>query len=226
MLAGVHPFSASDAAEMFKRQRQAIPPAIGERAPGVEVPAVLEQVVRRLLEKDPDARYPHARALTVALRAPPSDPWARRPSPPPPAPSVASSGALPFPIVVALAVLAALVVAAAVVRARLGPPPQLAFRACANRTPRASAAGAGHDGGGERGSSRGRGSPSPRRRARLPRRTRRPRRRSWPCPRWTRRPGPRSTPSSRRRRRSPGKRARSGSGTWSCRPGRARGSRP
>ncbi len=46
------------------------PQPIRERSPGVEVPfPVLEQVVFRLLEKDPDARYPQARALTVALEA-------------------------------------------------------------------------------------------------------------------------------------------------------------
>jgi serine/threonine protein kinase len=69
LLAGRHPFTASDAVEMFKQQRHAVPPPIRERSPGVEVPPVLEDIVRRLLDKDPDARYPHARALTVALDA-------------------------------------------------------------------------------------------------------------------------------------------------------------
>jgi serine/threonine-protein kinase len=69
MLAGKHPFTASDAVTMFKHQRTASPPPIRERSPGVEVPAALEAVVQRLLEKDPDARYPHARALMVALDA-------------------------------------------------------------------------------------------------------------------------------------------------------------
>jgi serine/threonine protein kinase len=69
LLAGKHPFTASDAAEMFKHQKSTPPPAIRDRAPGVQVPPALEAVVRRLLEKDPDDRYPHARALTVALDA-------------------------------------------------------------------------------------------------------------------------------------------------------------
>ncbi len=69
MLAGRHPFTASDAAEMFKHHKNTPPPPIAERSPGVEVPPALEDVVRRLLEKDPDARYPHARAVTVALDA-------------------------------------------------------------------------------------------------------------------------------------------------------------
>ncbi len=69
LLAGRHPFTASDAAEMFKQQKNALPPPIRERSPGVEVPEALEAVVQRLLEKDPDARYPQARALTVALDA-------------------------------------------------------------------------------------------------------------------------------------------------------------
>jgi serine/threonine-protein kinase len=69
MLAGKHPFTATDPITLFKQQRTAVPPAIRERSPGVEVPAVLEAVVFRLLEKDPDDRYPQARALTVALDA-------------------------------------------------------------------------------------------------------------------------------------------------------------
>ena len=69
MLAGRHPFTASDPAEMFKHHKNTTPPPIAERSPGVEVPPALEDIVRRLLEKDPDARYPHARAVTVALDA-------------------------------------------------------------------------------------------------------------------------------------------------------------
>jgi eukaryotic-like serine/threonine-protein kinase len=69
LLAGRHPFTASDPVVMFNLQRTAVPPPIRERTPGVLVPAPLEAVVKRLLEKDPDARYPHARALIVALDA-------------------------------------------------------------------------------------------------------------------------------------------------------------
>jgi eukaryotic-like serine/threonine-protein kinase len=69
MLAARHPFTAADPAEMFRKQRHDVPPPIRERSPGVEIPPDLEAVVTRLLEKDPDARYPHARALKVALDA-------------------------------------------------------------------------------------------------------------------------------------------------------------
>ena len=69
MLAGKHPFSATQPAALFAQHRAELPPPIAERSPGVEVPAALEAVVRRLLEKDPDARFPHARALIVALDA-------------------------------------------------------------------------------------------------------------------------------------------------------------
>src|SRR5207247_1355201 len=56
-------------AELFKQHRQAVPPPIAERSPGVVVPPALEAVVQRLLEKDPDVRYPHARSVIVALDA-------------------------------------------------------------------------------------------------------------------------------------------------------------
>jgi serine/threonine-protein kinase len=67
MLAGRHPFSATDPVGVFTEQVRTIPPAIRDRSPGVEVPPALERVVQRLLEKDPHARYPHARAVMVAL---------------------------------------------------------------------------------------------------------------------------------------------------------------
>jgi serine/threonine protein kinase len=69
LLAGGHPFAAADPVAIFNSHVRAVPPPIRERSPGVEVPAALEAVVKRLLEKDPDARYPHARALMVALDA-------------------------------------------------------------------------------------------------------------------------------------------------------------
>ncbi len=69
MLAGRHPFVAGDPVAMFNLQRTAPPPPIRERSPGVDVPPELEAIVRRLLAKDPDARYQHARALVVALDA-------------------------------------------------------------------------------------------------------------------------------------------------------------
>jgi serine/threonine-protein kinase len=69
MLAGQHPFTAKDAVALFAQHRNAVPPPIAERSPGIQVPPALEAVVRRLLAKDPDERYPHARALMVALDA-------------------------------------------------------------------------------------------------------------------------------------------------------------
>ena len=69
LLAGRHPFTADDSVEMFRKHKQVRPPPMRERAPDVSVPPALEAVVMRLLEKDPDARYPHARALMVELDA-------------------------------------------------------------------------------------------------------------------------------------------------------------
>jgi len=69
MLAGQHPFFAADPVTMFTLQCTAPPPPIRERSPGVVVPPVLEAIVMRLLAKDPDLRYQHARALVVALDA-------------------------------------------------------------------------------------------------------------------------------------------------------------
>ena len=69
MLAGKHPFAATNPVALFEQQRKAVPLRIADRTPGVEVPPALEAVVRRLLEKDPDERYPNARALIVALDA-------------------------------------------------------------------------------------------------------------------------------------------------------------
>jgi eukaryotic-like serine/threonine-protein kinase len=67
MLAGKHPFTATEPVALFAQQRNAVPPPIAQRSPGVVVPAALEAVVQRLLQKDPDARFPHARAVIVAL---------------------------------------------------------------------------------------------------------------------------------------------------------------
>jgi serine/threonine-protein kinase len=69
MLAGKHPFVGTDAVELFKQQRYAIPPPLCERAPGVNVPSALEAVVMRLLAKDPAARYQTAKELVDALDA-------------------------------------------------------------------------------------------------------------------------------------------------------------
>ncbi len=67
LLAGTHPFTADDPITLFQHQCQTQPPPIRKRSPGVAVPPALERVVMRLLAKDPAARYPHGRALIVAL---------------------------------------------------------------------------------------------------------------------------------------------------------------
>ena len=67
MLAGQHPFDATEPGALFAQQRNDLPPPIAVRSPGVKVPRALEAVMNKLLEKDPEARYPRARALTVAL---------------------------------------------------------------------------------------------------------------------------------------------------------------
>ncbi|MDX6517076.1 MAG: eukaryotic-like serine/threonine-protein kinase, partial [Gaiellaceae bacterium] len=69
MLAGKHPFDAIDAGELFKQQRFTAVPKVAERAPGVKVPAALEAVMMRLLEKAPDLRYPSGAAVVEAIDA-------------------------------------------------------------------------------------------------------------------------------------------------------------
>ncbi|WP_437306190.1 protein kinase domain-containing protein [Sorangium sp. So ce388] len=67
MLAGKHPFLARDPVELFNQQRSAPVPAIAEHSPGVAVPPAIEAVVRRLLEKQPRARFETAAELIAAL---------------------------------------------------------------------------------------------------------------------------------------------------------------
>jgi serine/threonine protein kinase len=57
MLTGRHPFQADDPAVLFALQRAEPPPPLKVRNPAVDVPAALERVVMRLLEKDPDALW-------------------------------------------------------------------------------------------------------------------------------------------------------------------------
>ncbi len=115
MLAGRHPFSAADAAGMFSQQRKAVPPPFGERTPGVVVPAKLEEVTRRLLEKDPDVRYQEARAVGVALDQA-IEAMGKGPSAPdlasPASTALAETGSKPPWIVIGVAVVLALGVAA------------------------------------------------------------------------------------------------------------------
>jgi eukaryotic-like serine/threonine-protein kinase len=69
LLAGLHPFDATDPVRLFLQQRTVLPPAIGVRAAGAAVPPELEKVVRRLLEKDPKDRYGSAVEVIAALDA-------------------------------------------------------------------------------------------------------------------------------------------------------------
>ncbi|NUQ79539.1 MAG: serine/threonine protein kinase, partial [Polyangiaceae bacterium] len=62
MLAGAHPFDTKDPAELFRRHRAETPPPMRVRAPGVDVPARLEAVATRLMQKDPADRFESARA--------------------------------------------------------------------------------------------------------------------------------------------------------------------
>ncbi len=111
MLAGKHPFDATAPAELFKQQRHATPPPLAERTPGVSVPAALEALVMRLLEKSPKARPSSAAevldaldalareagANAAAVAAPIEAPPATSPSPARPAPVPASPpGAKPL----------------------------------------------------------------------------------------------------------------------------------
>jgi len=69
MLTGKHPFDAKTEAELFAKQRLKAPPPFRERAPQVAVPAAVEEIVMKLLEKDFDARYQTADELINALDA-------------------------------------------------------------------------------------------------------------------------------------------------------------
>jgi len=91
MLAGKHPFDATDPVEMFNHQRMTKPPPFEARAPGIEVPTELEVIIRKLLEKDPYARIQSAAEVVAAIDALPFeletivDParTGRTPTPPP-----------------------------------------------------------------------------------------------------------------------------------------------
>jgi eukaryotic-like serine/threonine-protein kinase len=69
MLAGKHMFDAVDPQKLFAAHCSLKPPPLRERNPNVNVPASLESIVMRLLEKDPGDRYPDSEALIVALDA-------------------------------------------------------------------------------------------------------------------------------------------------------------
>lgn len=91
MLTGKHPFDATDPVEMFTHHRTTKPPTFKERAPSLAIPAGLEAVVEKLLEKDPYDRYQSAVEVMDAIDAlgieeePPPQPnaYARSKTPPP-----------------------------------------------------------------------------------------------------------------------------------------------
>lgn len=80
MLSGKHPFEADDPAVLFSLQRTQPPPPLSIRNPVVAVPAPIERVVMRLLEKDPEARYANAAEVIAAIDAAVAPPVTARPS--------------------------------------------------------------------------------------------------------------------------------------------------
>jgi serine/threonine-protein kinase len=66
MLAGEVPFSG-DLTELLSKHLTVPVPPMSERVPGTVVPAPVEAVVRKLLEKNANDRYPTARALVDAI---------------------------------------------------------------------------------------------------------------------------------------------------------------
>jgi serine/threonine-protein kinase len=69
MLTGQKAFDAPSTAEILLKQRHQPPPPFSQAAPGVAVPAALEALVMRALEKDPGARFASALAMREALEA-------------------------------------------------------------------------------------------------------------------------------------------------------------
>jgi hypothetical protein len=69
MLAGKHLFDEVTPQKLFAAHTGTPPPPFAERAPEVQVPADLERIVLRLLEKDPANRFPDAASLISAIDA-------------------------------------------------------------------------------------------------------------------------------------------------------------
>jgi serine/threonine protein kinase/Flp pilus assembly protein TadD len=66
MLTGISPFSGGNASETIENILRVTPPALSLRA---RVPAALEKIIERSLQKDPARRYPSARELEADLQA-------------------------------------------------------------------------------------------------------------------------------------------------------------
>jgi serine/threonine-protein kinase len=67
LLSGRRPFDDADPPQAFLQKRTLSPPPISSRAEGVVVPAPLEAIVMRLLDKDPGKRFQTAAELAEAL---------------------------------------------------------------------------------------------------------------------------------------------------------------
>jgi serine/threonine-protein kinase len=67
-LTGLTPFDGKTAMDVLVKHINAPVPWMRERAPGVAVSPELEAIVRRLLEKNPAARFPDADSVVNALR--------------------------------------------------------------------------------------------------------------------------------------------------------------
>ncbi|MCS6900314.1 MAG: serine/threonine-protein kinase, partial [Myxococcales bacterium] len=67
MLTGLHPFQETAPGPLFRCHLSKPPPSFAERAPGVEVPAAVEALTLKLLEKDPARRFQSALELIEAI---------------------------------------------------------------------------------------------------------------------------------------------------------------
>ena len=67
LLTGWVPFDADDPSVILRQQILAPVPPMSQKAPSVKVPAALDAMVMKLLEKNPDNRYKDARHLLDAL---------------------------------------------------------------------------------------------------------------------------------------------------------------
>ena len=195
MLAGVPPHDGTPR-EIARKVMSERPPPLRGRTPGVEVPAPLERIVLRLLERRPADRYATATEVLAALDEAPAPPTRTRTRP-----TSAAPPALPAP-----RKLDATDELLALVKARRRPPRAVLLAGGAMLLVGAAAVTAT-----SRRPPRSRPSRSPRARRRPPR-LRRPRRgpsrRPRPRPRPRRRPRPsrRPPPSPRRPRAGPPRR--------------------
>jgi serine/threonine protein kinase len=67
MLSGLPPWDSDDPASLVRLHREVTPPSLRVRVPGAHIPAGLDDVVLRCLQKSPDDRFPSMRALIAAL---------------------------------------------------------------------------------------------------------------------------------------------------------------